>query len=166
MNEHLFYEAIKEKAAELGISPLLIMSGVEGLYTFRNIEMNELNYEFLDNLILTILALRIGDSFHTIAEQNLSSSNNDVMQAAALELRPLNQNEIDHSANPYLQSFANIVAENSVIRGYHVKALEAAAREVQLAQERFGNNSIGAIIMSICNNGLGDKLDLASLFSQ
>ncbi len=164
MNEEHFYQAINEKAQQLGISPLLIISGIEGLYTFRNVEINAINYEFLDSLILTILALRVGDSFHTIAEQNLTSSNMDIMQAAAIELKPLSQNDIEQSSNLYLQSFATILAGNNVIRGYHIKALEVAANEVQLAQNSFGKKSIGSIVMDICNNGLADELNLASIF--
>ena len=163
MNEQLLVETINNKARELGINPLLLISGIEGLYTFRDVQLNVINYEFLDSLILTIFALRIGDSFHTIAEDNLSSSNNEVMKAAAFELRVLSSEEITNTSNPYLQSFARILNGKSMIRGYHEKALEVVALEIKKAQLRFSNNSIGIIIMDICKNS---GLNLASLFAK
>lgn len=71
MNEQLFLQTVNNKAKEFGISPLLLLSGVEGIYSFRDVKINAINYQFLDSLILTIFALRIGDGFHNIAEENL-----------------------------------------------------------------------------------------------
>ena len=73
MNEQLFLYNIHSKARQLNINPLLLLSGVEGLYTFKDVQLNAINYEFLDSLILTIFALRIGDQFHTLAQENLLS---------------------------------------------------------------------------------------------
>ena len=64
MNEQLFLHNINAKARQLNINPLLLLSGIEGLYTFKDVRLNAINYEFLDSLILTIFALRIGDQFH------------------------------------------------------------------------------------------------------
>ncbi|MCU7550735.1 hypothetical protein OCK74_16575 [Chitinophagaceae bacterium LB-8] len=166
MNEQVFLQTINEKAKDYGINPLLLISGMEGIYTFRNVEVNEINYEFLDSLILTIFALRIGDRFHSIAEKNLSSNNYQIMQAAAHELKPLSYEEIAHSDNPYLQSFARLVAGKSVVRQYHQKALEAAAVEVKNAQMVFSNESIGSIMLQLCKNDLQSSLDLDSFFGQ
>src|SRR5437763_13280697 len=121
MNEQLFYQAITERSQELNVNPLLLLSGIEGLYTFRDVKLNAINYELLDSLILTIFTLRIGDQFHTIAEENLSSSNAAVRNAAGIELTELNQEEIDLSSNPYLQSFAGIIKGKSPVRRYHEK---------------------------------------------
>src|SRR5688572_4051254 len=89
MNEQQFYTAVTLKAKELNMSPLLLISGIEGLYSFKDVEIDNINYRFLDNLIITILALRIGDSFHAIAEENLSSSNDELRKSADSELREL-----------------------------------------------------------------------------
>jgi hypothetical protein len=125
MNEHHFLEAIQAKATELGINPLLLLSGIEGVYTFRDVELNGINYEFLDSLILTIFALRIGDTFHSLAEENLASGNESVRRAAHFELQPLSDADIQQSSNSYLQSFAKLLNGKSVVRNYHQKALEA-----------------------------------------
>lgn len=166
MNEEVFLQVINHKAKEYGINPLLLISGMEGIYTFRNVEINDINYEFLDSLILTILTLRIGDRFHTIAEENLASNNSQLMQAAAFELKPLSHEEIALSANPYLQSFASLVSGKSVVRQYHQKALEAAALEVKNAHIVFSNESIGAIMLHLCKNDLQKSLDLDSFFGK
>lgn len=166
MNEDLFYKTINSKALELGLNPLLLLSGIEGLYTFRNIELNAINYEFLDSLILTIFALRIGDSFHTLAEQNLSSADKGVLQAAANELRILNMEEIRQTPNTYLQSFAGILNGKSAIRNYHVKALEVAALEIRKAQSIFYHSSISIIIMEICKSDVSGVLHLSTIFNQ
>jgi len=165
MNEHQFYQAVNTKAREMNMSPLLLISGIEGLYSFKDVQMDAVNYRFLDNLILTILALRIGDSFHAIAEKNLSSSNGEIRQAAHFELKELSKDEIIHSANIYLQSFANVLAGKSAIRKYHEKALEVAALEVQKAQQLFKNGSIGSIILDICYDMKGNT-DFSFLFSK
>ena len=157
MNEQQFYHTVSEKAKELSISPLLLISGIEGLYSFKDVQIDNINYRFLDNLILTILALRIGDSFHAIAEENLKSSNPGVRQAAGVELEELSSEYISRSSNMYLQSFANVLAGKSVIRRYHEKALEIAALEVRRAQERFKNESIGAIVLDICAGMKGSE---------
>lgn len=166
MNEQVFIETINNKAKEYGINPLLLMSGMEGIYTFRNIEINDINYEFLDSLILTIFALRIGDRFHSIAEEHLASDNYQLMQAAAFELKPLSVHEIELSANPYLQSFAKLVSGKSVIRQYHQKALEAAALEVKNAHHIFSNESIGSIMLDLCKNDLQYTLDFDLFFGK
>lgn len=164
MNEQLFYQTITTKARELGINPLLLISGIEGLYTFRDVEISAINYQFLDSLILTIFALRIGDSFHSIAEDNLNSANPEVMQAAALELKALTSQEIAHSTNTYLQSFASILGGKSTIRRYHEKALEVAAFEIQKVQAGYSHNSISEIMLFICKNDVGGDLNLSALF--
>lgn len=165
MNEHQFYKIINEKAKELNLSPLLLISGIEGLYSFRDVPLNSINYPFLDNLILSILALRIGDSFHTIAEKNLVNASEEVRKAASLELKELNQDDIRLSANAYLKSFANVLAGKSTIRKYHEKALEVAAFEVRKAQEQFKNASIGSIVLDICHDLKGNA-DFSFLFNQ
>ena len=163
MNEPQFYKAVNTKARELNMSPLLLISGIEGLYSFKDVDIDNINYRFLDNLILTILALRIGDSFHAIAEENLRSSNDELRNAAGSELRELSHEEINRSSNMYLQSFANVLAGKSAIRKYHEKALEVAAMEVRKAQEQFRNPSIGAIVLDICYDMKGNQ-DFAFLF--
>src|SRR5215216_5154295 len=163
MNEYQFYQAVNAKARELKMSPMLLISGIEGLYSFKDVQIDKINYRFLDNLILTILALRIGDSFHTIALENLKSSDTGLKKAANLELKELSQEEINRSGNMYLQSFANVLAGKGTIRKYHEKALEVAALEVQKTQQQFQNPSIGAIVLDICADMRGNE-DFAFLF--
>ena len=163
MNENQFYKAVNIKAKELNMSPLLLISGIEGLYSFKDVEIDNINYRFLDNLILTILALRIGDSFHAIAEENLKSPNDELRRAAGSELQELSAEEIKHSSNMYLQSFANVLSGKSVVRKYHEKALEVAAFEVRKVQEQFQNPSIGGIVLDICYDMRGND-DFAFLF--
>jgi hypothetical protein len=165
MNQELFVEVVNTKARKIGISPLLLLSGLEGLYTFKDVQINHINYRFLDNLILTIFALRIGDSFHTIAEENLSNPSQKVRAAATKELTELSPNDIVQSNDPYLQSFATIVDGKSTIRKYHQKALEVAALEVRKTQLSFGEESIGAIMLHICKTELSESIDLGSLFT-
>lgn len=165
MNEQLFIQTLNKKAGEIGINPLLLISGIEGLYTFKDVQLSEVNYNFLDSLILTILALRIGDQFHTLAEENLASKHRGVMQAAALELQAISNEEIARTSNSYLQSFAKIMGGKSVIRNYHVKALEVAALEVKKAQVIFNSTSISAIIMFLCEKELSQVVDLGALFA-
>lgn len=69
MTEQVFLQQVYTKARELQVNPLLLMSGLEGLYMFKDVPLNQINYDFLDSLILTILALRIGDGFHNLAEK-------------------------------------------------------------------------------------------------
>ena len=163
MNEQEFYKAVNAKARELNMSPLLLISGIEGLYSFKDVQIDNINYRFLDNLILTILALRIGDSFHAIAEENLKSPSEELRNAADSELKQLTTEEINTSSNMYLQSFANVLAGKSIIRRYHEKALEVAAFEVKKAQDQFHNPSIGAIVLDICYHMKGNE-DFAFLF--
>src|SRR5215212_506768 len=158
MNEQLFYQTITQRAKELNLNPLLLLSGIEGLYTFRDIKLHAINYDFLDSLILTIFALRIGDQFHTLAEENLSSLNLSIRSAARTELSELSQGEIISSSNPYLQSFAQVLNGKSPIRKYHVKALEVAALEIKKAQLVFGNDSIGIIMLAICKDDVNNSL--------
>jgi hypothetical protein len=163
MNEQEFYKVVNAKARELDMSPLLLISGIEGLYSFKDVQIDNINYRFLDNLILTILALRIGDSFHAIAEENLKSSSEELRSAATTELTELSYDEINHSSNMYLQSFANVLAGKTPIRKYHEKALEVAALEVKKVQDRFQNPSIGAIVLDICYEMKGNE-EFAFLF--
>jgi hypothetical protein len=164
MNEQLFYQAITERSQELNINPLLLLSGIEGLYTFRDVKLNAINYDLLDSLILTIFALRIGDQFHNIAEDNLASESKTVRAAAGEELKELNKTDIENSKNKYLQSFASVLGGKSPIRKYHEKALEVAAYEIKKAQMIFGNESIGIVILAICKDDPGDRLGVASFF--
>ena len=71
MNEQEFLKAIQQQAEASGINPLLLMSGIEGLYTFREVRAEELNFALLDSLILTVFALRVGDTFDQIVRENL-----------------------------------------------------------------------------------------------
>jgi hypothetical protein len=164
MNEQLFYHAITERSKELNVNPLLLLSGIEGLYTFRDVKLNAINYDLLDSLILTIFALRIGDQFHSLAEDNLSSESKTVRMAASEELKELNTNDIARSQNRYLQSFASVLNGKSPIRKYHEKALEVAAYEIQKAQLIFGNERIGIIILAICKDDPENRLGVASFF--
>src|SRR6476469_1515856 len=109
MNEQLFLHNVTSKAKQLNMNPLLLLAGIEGLYTFKDVQLNAINYEFLDSLILTIFALRIGDQFHSIAEENLLSTNSSIRAAAGFEIREMTNDEIAASQNPYLQSFASIL---------------------------------------------------------
>lgn len=166
MDEKLFYQAVTQKAQETGINPLLLLSGIEGLFTFRDVQLSALNFEILDNLILSIFALRIGDQFHSLAEEELAGTDQKAMQAAAAELRILTPADIAQSANPYLQSFATILNGKSPIRRYHEKALEVAALEISRAVELFGNPSIGTIVLDILKSDETGNLNLSSIFSQ
>lgn len=165
MDGHHFYQTVSVKAKEYNMSPLLLVSGIEGLYSFKDVPLDTINYSFLDNLILTIFALRIGDSFHTLAEKNLSSSDLELRTAAAMELMELTKEDINDSANIYLQSFAGVINGKSSIRKYHEKALEVAALEVRRAQEQFSVNSIGFIVLAICQQ-MKETVDLSFLFDK
>ena len=166
MDEQLFYQAVTQKAQETGINPLLLLSGIEGLFTFRDVQLNALNFEILDNLILTIFALRIGDQFHTIAEQQLASSDEKAIQAAAAELRVLSPADIAQSSNSYIHSFAKVLGGKSPIRRYHEKALDVAALEISKTVEQFGTPSIGTIVLDICKSDETGALNLGAIFSQ
>lgn len=157
MDSNIFYETIMAKSRETGINPLLLMSGIEGLYTFKDVPLNNVNYDFLDSLILTIFALRIGDQFHALAEENLSSHNEGVRAAASAELQVLNETDIASSTNIYLQSFARLLNGKSTIRNYHQKALDVAALEIQNVLTAYGYKSISAIILILCKDmdGMG-----------
>jgi hypothetical protein len=165
MNETLFYQSINTKAQKNNINPILLLAGIEGLYTFKDVPLSQINYEYLDSLIITIFTLRIGDQFHTLAEQNLSSTDMALQLAAIEELTELSPAIIEQSGNQFLKSFAYVVNGKTPIRRYHEKALEAAAIEVQKAQTQFQEKSIGAIILEVCRNDIGGKLDLGSVFS-
>lgn len=165
MDEKHFYQAVTQKAKEVGINPLLLLSGIEGLFTFRDVQLNAVNFEILDNLILTIFALRIGDQFHALAEQQLVSQDEKAVQAAAAELRILTPADIAQSDNEYLQSFATILSGKSPVRRYHEKALEVAALEINKANQVFANNSIGTIVLDICKSDESGSLNLDAIFS-
>ena len=164
MNEQLFYRAITERSQELNVNPLLLLSGIEGLYTFRDQRLTTINYNLLDSLILTIFALRIGDQFHIVAEDNLNSESKTVRMAASEELKELNKKDIELSQNKYLQSFASVLGGKSTISKYHEKALEVAAYEIKKAQMIFGNESIGIIILAICKDDPGNRLGMSTFF--
>jgi hypothetical protein len=165
MNEQAFLETVSQKSQQLNINPLLLLSGIEGLYTFRDVQMNAINYDLLDSLILTIFALRIGDQFHSLAEENLSSTNSSLQLAAIHELSELSVQQIRESGSPYLQSFVQLIGGKTPVRNYHLKALEVAAVEIKKAQLVFSNDSIGIIMLAICNDDPGNHLGLASLFT-
>ena len=166
MDEHEFLKAVQVQAQASGINPLLLMSGIEGLYTFREVPANALNFELLDNLILTIFALRVGDSFDEIARQNLQSSSLQARVVAEWELAEMDPEEINGSGDAFLQSFAQMLGGKIPVRHYHRKALEVAAVEIRKAQVHFENNSIGAITFALCQGSLKDSLHLAGLFSR
>jgi hypothetical protein len=165
MNEQEFLKAIQHEAEDAGINPLLLMSGIEGLYAFRDVRAAELNFALLDSLILTIFALRIGDTFDQMARENMSSANLQASIKAEWELSELSEADIS-AGDPFLQSFARMLGSKSPVRRYHVKALEVAAVEIKKAQLHFKDNSIGAIVFALCNGPLKDNLHLAALFAQ
>lgn len=164
MNEQAFFQAITDKSKEFNMNPLLLLSGIEGLYTFRDVQLNSINYELLDSLILTIFALRVGDQFHTIAEERLSSGSHSIRTAATAELEVLPPDYIAASKNQYLQSFAQVLNGKGVIRKYHEKALEVAAIEIKKMQMAFGTDSIGIVMLTICKEDADNTLGLSSLF--
>jgi hypothetical protein len=161
-NEQQFYQAVTKRSKELNLNPLLLLAGIEGLFTFRDVKLNAINYDFLDSLILTIFALRIGDQFHTLAEENLSSNNPNLRTAAGDELKEMTREEIASSQNHYLQSFAHVLNGKSPIRKYHEKALEVAALEIKKAQMVFGHESIGVITLAVCKDD--PALGLSGMF--
>ena len=165
MNEQQFYEMVTQRSKQLNLNPLLLLSGIEGLYTFKDVKLNAINYNLLDSLILTIFALRIGDQFHTLAEENLQSQSKTVRMAANAELCELNNEDIANSGNPYLQSFASLLNGKSSVRKYHEKALEVAAYEIKKAQLLLGNDSIGIIMLAICRDDPHNQFGLASIFN-
>lgn len=165
MNEQNFYETVMERSKKLNLNPLLILSGIEGLYTFKDVKMNAINYDLLDSLILTIFALRIGDQFHSIAEENLQSESKTVRMAANAELKELNGDDIASSGNQYLRSFASVLNGKSPIRKYHEKALEVAAYEIKKAQLLIGNESIGLIMLAICKDDPQNHFGLSYIFN-
>ena len=138
------------------MNPLLLLSGVESLYSFKDVQMNALNFELLDGLILTIFALRVGDQFHTLAEENLKSKSDAVRMAAAKELTEMDPDEIAASSNTYLHSFAKTLNGKSPVRYYHVKALEVAAVEIKKEQEKFQSQSIGDIMIALVKTQLSE----------
>jgi len=142
-----------------------LLSGIEGLYTFKEVPLNAINYEFLDSLILTIFALRIGDQFHSLAQENLTHPKEAVQAAAAYELQIMPAEEIAGSSNPYIQSFARLLNGKSPVRRYHSKALEAAATEINSALFQSQSDSISSLVIGICKSELQDDLDLGSLFA-
>lgn len=165
MNEQQFYETVLERSKQLNLNPLLVLSGIEGLYTFKDVKLNAINYDLLDSLILTIFALRIGDQFHSVAEENLQSQNKTLCMAANAELKELAKEDIDNSGNPYLQSFASVLNGKSPVRKYHEKALEVAAYEIKKAQLLLGNDSIGLIMLAICKDDPHNQFGLSSIFN-
>ncbi|GAA4333010.1 hypothetical protein [Flaviaesturariibacter amylovorans] len=165
MNEQAFLQALSEKAKDLHINPFLLLSGIEGIYTFREMPLTEANMGFLDSLILTLFTLRIGDQFHALAEEGLASGQDEVRLAAAGELTPIPDEELAATTNPYLASFAGVMQGKAPIRRYHEKALEAAALEINGVQLRYASASIGTIMIGICKTELSDLLDPGTFFS-
>ena len=164
MKPEVFYDSIQGAAQKAGINPVLLLSGIEGLYTFRNIPMNQINYNLLDSLILTIFTLRIGDQFHHTAEQQSQSANKTIRQQAREELRVLSQPEIEETGSTLLQSFAQLTGGKTAVYKYHIKALDAATQEIKNTLRHTGATSIGTIVLGIC----GDKtygLDLGLVFN-
>ncbi len=151
MQSQEFLAAVQQRADALGINPLLLLSGMEGIYTFKDVPLNEINFELLDNLILTIFALRVGDEFHALAEQRLLHENEVVRSTAIREMSVLKQEEIADSGNACLRSFATLLAGKTPVRKYHEKALEVAAVEISQLQVHYQNKSIGNIMLHLCN---------------
>lgn len=166
MSEQEFLAIVKHKAAETGLNPLLFISGIEGLYSFRNVPAHELNFGMLDSLILTIFALRIGDSFDELSRQNLEAKNLQTRMAAERELELLSEEDVAQINDPFLTSFAQVLQHKLPVRRYHRKALEVAAIEIKKAQLHFANNSIGAIVFALCQSELKGHLHLAAIFSR
>lgn len=166
MDQQAFIEAVQQEAQVAGINPMLLLSGIEGLYTFREVPVQDLNFALLDGLILTIFALRIGDSFDVIARQNLEAPNLQARIKAEWELAELNADDITKSGDAYLRSFAQMLGQSTPVRRYHQKALEVAAMEINHAHLHFGSNSIGAITFEICKGRLKDSMHLAALFGR
>lgn len=150
MDQDNFMKSVQFHSIQWGINPILLLSGIEGLYTFKDVQLDAINNALLDSLILTIFSLRIGDQFHKIAEKNSESSQASVREAARNELRELDSQEIQNSSNAYLQSFAQILEGKQPIYNYHIKALEVAAQEIQQMHEKFSDNSIGMIVLELC----------------
>lgn len=142
------------------MNPLLLLAGVESLYSFKDVQMNPLNFELLDGLILSIFALRVGDHFHTLAEENLKSRSDTVRMSAARELTEMDPDEIVASKNAYLHSFAKTLNGKSPIRYYHVKALEVAAVEIKKEQTRYQSDSIGDIMLALMKTHLKELVIL------
>jgi hypothetical protein len=165
MNEQHFLNTIHTKALQLQLNPLLLLSGIEGLYTFRDLPLNPTNAGLLDSLILSIFALRIGDQFHTLAQENLHSTDLQTSLAAERELTEMSTEQIGTSDNPYLKSFASLLQGKSVVRHYHVKALEVAALEIRRTHLLYGSESIGTIMLQVCKSELQESLDLDRLFN-
>ena len=152
MSSDLLLAAINKKAAETGINPLLLLSGLEGIYTFKDVPVNQLNFNLLDNLILTIFALRVGDEFHTLAEERLTHENENVRHSAVREMEELSEAEIGTSGNEYLRSFASLLQGKTPVRKYHEKALEVAAIEISNVRVIYKNQSIGNIMLHLCED--------------
>lgn len=166
MNEQIFLQIVHQKAQHLSINPLLLMAGMEGLYMFKNTPLNQINYDHLDSLILTILALRVGDGFHSLAEKNLSNESTEIKWAAIQELSEMTEAEIAASGNNFLQSFASLLGGKAPVRRYHPKALEVAALEIKNTQQLYQNNSISTIILALCQTELKDLLQDSQFFQR
>lgn len=164
MQSQEFLQSIQAESTRLGLNPLLVLSGIEGLYSFRNQPAEDIQYKLLDSLILTLFALRIGDGFHLLAEKNLESKDPEIQLAAIEELTELPASAIAGMNNPYLQSFASVLQGKTPIRKYHAKALEVAALEINQVHLRFGSDSIGQIILHLCQHQLQQPLRASGIF--
>jgi hypothetical protein len=157
MQPETILSAIHKKATQLGMNPLLLLAGIEGLYSFKNVPLNAINYDLLDNLILTIFALRIGEQFHTIAAEEITGTNEKARVAASRELLELSSEQIQASNNQYLISFSQVLAGKSPVRVYHIKALEVAALEIGQLRMRYNETSVGSIILQLCKSRLYEE---------
>lgn len=164
MQSQEFLRSIQDESTRLGLNPLLLLSGIEGIYSFRHLPPREIQFQLLDSLILTLLALRIGDGFHLLAEQNLKSGDPEMQLAAIEELTEIPAPAIEGSGNDYLKSFAAVLNGKAPVRRYHVKALEVAALEINGAHTRFGSQSIGRIMLHLCQHELKESLRASGIF--
>lgn len=164
MHSQDFLRTIQNESARLGLNPLLVLAGIEGLYSFRHQPAEKIQFRLLDSLILTLFALRIGDGFHLLAEQNLTHEDPERKLAAIEELTEIPASAIATSGNAYLQSFAAVLNGKTPVRRYHQKALEVAALEINQAHQQFGSNSIGAIMLHLCQHQLQEPLSASGIF--
>lgn len=164
MQSQEFLRSIQEESARLRLNPLLLLSGIEGIHSFRHLPPRDIQFHLLDSLILTLFALRIGDGFHLLAEQNLQSTDPELQLAAIEELTEIPAPAIEASDNEYLKSFSAVIGGKAPVRRYHVKALEVAALEINQAHTLFGAQSIGRIMLHLCQHELHHPLRASGIF--
>ncbi|RYD91326.1 MAG: hypothetical protein EOP50_14495 [Sphingobacteriales bacterium] len=100
MDEQAFLQRLSDKAQELRINPFLLLAGLEGLYTFREVSLSALNMEYLDSLVMTLFTLRIGDQFHALAEAQLQEGDVNTKGAALRELEILTESDLAGTQTP------------------------------------------------------------------